>query len=132
MGAESVFLSDEELDQTYAEGFSVHLSLDITSQTGLLSDSAFENPADFQLTSEGGAPNLGGESQTFLPHVNQSLYVGGNAFQNSGSLVNVASLGDVAVAVNLFVFIGDLVNSSIQHESANFNFSNILAELQQK
>ena len=133
--AEKHELSDEELDQISAEGFLMHFTFDVASdEAGQLSSSLLPQlnlasiPQDIKSLIP--ADQLSSLQAIQFSPLNNLLKVDGNALQNAHNLFNVNSLGNVGVGINLFVFIGNLTNSTINHQSSNTNFSNIFSALQ--
>ncbi len=128
-------LSDDELDDVYAQGFLMRMTFDVASDEAGLINSLFPQLDLSSVAGNGlGAlsnPNLSSLSNRKLSStLSNFLLVNDNAFGNSRNLFNVAALGDVGVGVNLFVFIGDLNNGTINHQSSNVNFSNLFSGLQ--
>lgn len=135
--AETTRLDDNDLDQIYAQGFMMRLTLDVSSDLNTLRD---------QAILQASSPSLGGDpsvvmgqglvapeaTRTTLGNLQDGISINGNAFQYTTSLFNVVATGDVAVGVNLFVFIGDLVNSSVNTESTNLSFANLFSDLQRQ
>lgn len=111
--AEPVQLNDEELDQVHAEGLLIHMDMNLDVASGIPALS--------------GGPVFLQTSDVPTSIFNNAISISGNALQNTQNLFNVVATGDVAVGINLFVFIGDVVNSTLNNTGSNLNFADLSA-----
>lgn len=132
----SVHLTDEEMDQTYAEGFVVHLdiTLDVVSDVRLVADQILSQGGGIPVQKDSPPPardgNLDGARGRPAVNLQNVLSLSGNALQNSRSLLNViVQGGSVGIGVNLQVIINPS-NSTFNISTRNFNFSNIFRDVQ--
>lgn len=137
-------MSDQALDEIYAEGISFQLDLSLTIDEAASVVLQGGNLADLQnLLTDGlsiSAPSSAtpsasvGSSLEPMANFNpqamvDSIYIGGNAFQNASSLLNIiVQGGDVAVGVNI-TLVNNPVNSTFTVNQFNFNFSNITTSI---
>ncbi len=136
MGA-PIPLSDRELDGVYAEGLVFDLDMKLDIQEG--STVSFEggNVEDLKALLENGLSwksagvgDSGGTVKAMLEPGGDlnldgllgSIYVGGNALQNTQNLFNlIVQGGDVAVGINISVILNP-VDSNFSLYNFNFNF----------
>jgi len=138
--AAPVRLGDRELDAVYAEGlyFSLDMKLDVDGASsvrlegGNLGDleAVLNNGVSWRSAGIGDATKSvkamlepGGDLD--LNALMGSIYIGGNALQNTHNLFNlVVQGGDVGVGINISIILNP-VNSNFSTYNFNFNFSDV-------
>lgn len=142
---ELVPLADAELEAVCAAGLNVQLNLDVDLSTANPSDLLLIGPnnlsslypsgqaAQQPMPSGSGGFSTGGVIDmdgTMLPDFqsvfNNNVSISDNALQNAQSLLNIISLGDVAVGVNITIIV-EPTNSNFNMTQANVNWSDLMA-----
>lgn len=138
--AAPVPLADEELDAVYAEGlyFTLDMKLDVEGASAVRLEGG--NLDDLQTLLNNGvswtSAGIGNPANTVRAMVEPggdldlnallgSIYIGGNALQNTHNLFNlVVQGGDVGVGINISIILNP-VGSNFSVYNFNFNFSDV-------
>jgi len=142
---ELVPLADAELEAVCAAGLNITLNLGVDLSTANPSDLIVVSPNNLSslqplagATQQPSASGSGSFSTggiidmdgTMLPDfqsvINNNVSISDNALQNAQSLLNIISLGDVAVGINITIIV-EPTNSTFNTTQANVNWSDLMA-----